>query len=79
LLWEPQAPRPPAGAQPQPAGTAAAQGYVSPAVADVARLYKQQQETAALLEEARKHLPVPYRDDGPPLGFDFDDIPGAHC
>ena len=50
---------------------------MSPAVADMARLYKQQQETAALLEEARKLLPVPYRDDGPPLAFEFDDIPGA--
>ena len=64
--------------QPQPAG-AASQGFAatSPAVAEVARLYKQHQDTAALLEEARKHLPVLYRDDGPPLGFDFDDIPGA--
>ena len=73
-----QGQRPPVALQPQSAAATAPQSFagVSPAVADVARLFKQQQEAAALLEEAKKHLPVPYRDDGPPLGFEFDDIPG---
>ena len=39
-------------------------------------LYKQQKESVSLLEAAKRSLPVAFREDGPPLGFDFDDVPG---
>lgn len=32
-------------------------------------------EYAELLEAAKPTLPVPFRDDGPPLGLEFDPIP----
>ena len=39
-------------------------------------LHRQQKESVSLLEAAKRSLPVAFREDGPPLGFDFDDVPG---
>ena len=33
------------------------------------------QEIKDLLEAAKQTLPVPFREDGPPLGFEFDPVP----
>ena len=49
-------------------------------LADPTRLNQSDQhrlkEYRDLLDAARKSLPVPFREDGPPLGFEFDDVPG---
>lgn len=48
---------------------------LAPAMMEI--MHKQQKENISLLEMAKRSLPVAYRDDGPPLGFEFDDVPGS--
>ncbi len=42
---------------------------------DLAALSRRLDSYKPLLEAAKATLPVPYRDDGPPLGFEFDAVP----